>query len=242
LELSFYINEDILYNIENYDSPDITEHNKILLSFYECLKIIWESEMKEISINDDINGNYQIIENFLEQHIFGQELNEYSLEMNILLYSTEDLPFQDTKTHSIMKTILNIIILFIKTSKNKEDILYWIKELKNYLIYLIIIAHNINPQDTSILTNEFIQSFQENISSVFIIAINFINNEIKDEEENNKDNKNNEKKVITDEYAKLFRVIFIMYILIIEKIIIEKEKEKNNSGGFWYGLTTALGP
>ena len=111
MELSFYINEDILYNIENYDSPDITVHNKILLSFYECLKIIWESEMKEISINDDINGNYQIIENFLEQHIFGQELNEYSLEMNILLYSTEDLPFQDTKTHSIMKTILNIIIL-----------------------------------------------------------------------------------------------------------------------------------
>ena len=237
-DFSFFNNEEVLNNIEYYNSHDITEHNKILLSFYECLKTIWDSEMKEININDDINGNYQIIENFLDLHIFGQKLNEYSLEMNILLYSTEDLPFQDTKTHSIMKTILNIIILFIKTSQNKEDTLYWIKELKNYLIYLIIIAHNINPQDTSILTNEFIDSFQENISSVFIIAINFINNELKNVDE---DNKNNENKIITDEYAKLFRVIFIMYILIIEKIIIEKENEKNNGGGFWYGLTTALG-
>ena len=237
-EFSFVMNEEVLYNIENNNSPDLIEHNKILLSFYECLKIMWDSEISEININDDINSSYQTIETFLETNIFGPKINEYSLEMNILLYSTEDLPFQDTKTHSVMKTILNIIILFIKTNKNKEDIIYWIKELKKYLIYLIIIAHNINPQDTSILTNEFIESFQENISSIFIISLNFINNELKNAEENNN---NNENKEVIEEYAKLFRFLFLTYILIIEKIIIEKEKEKNSGGGFWYGLTTALG-
>ena len=75
-----------------------------MLSFYECLKIIWDAETSEINIDDDLNSNYQSIDNFLETQIFGQKVNEYSLEMNILLYSTEDLPFQDTKTHNIMKT------------------------------------------------------------------------------------------------------------------------------------------
>jgi hypothetical protein len=238
-EIHFVINEEVLYNIENNFSPDIEKHNKILLSFYECLKIIWDAETSEINIDDDLNSNYQSIDNFLETQIFGQKVNEYSLEMNILLYSTEDLPFQDTKTHNIMKTILNIIILFIKTSQNKEDTIYWIKELKKYLIYLLIISHNINPQDTSILTNEFIEGIQESISFVFIVALNFLNNELKAGEENN--NNNNIKNEVTEQYAKLFRLLFISYMLIIEKIIIEKEKEKNNNGGFWYGLTTALG-
>ena len=234
IEFSFLINEEVLYNIENKNSPDLVNHNKILLSFYECFKNIWNSEISEININDDINANYSIIENFLDTYIFGQKINEYSLEMNILLYSTEDLPFQDSKTHSIMKTILNIIILFIKSNKNEDDIIYWIKELKNYLIYLIIIAHNINPQDTSILTNEFIESLQVNISSIFVISFNFINNELNAEGNNN----NN---IVVEEYTKLFRFLFICYILIIERITIEKEKEKNNNGGFWYGLTSALG-
>ena len=237
IEISFVINEEVLYNIENNNSLELVNHNKILLSFYECFKIIWDAEINEININDDINANYQVIDNFLDTYIFGQKLNEYSLEMNILLYSTEDLPFQDIKTHNIMKTILNIIILFIKNNKNEEDIIYWIKELKNYLLYLLIISHNINPQDTSILTNEFIESLQENISSIFIISVNFINNEIKNLENNNNSNEN---KIIL-EYNKLFRFLFICYMLIIERIIIEKEKLKNNNGGFWYGLTTALG-
>ena len=237
IEFNFVMNEEVLYNIENNNSPELVNHNKILLSFYECFKIMWDSEVSEIKINDDINSNYSIIENFLDTYIFGQKINEYSLEMNILLYSTEDLPFQDIKTHSIMKTILNIIILFIKTNKNKEDIIYWIKELKNYLLYLIIIAHNINPQDTSILTTEFIDSFQDNISSIFIISFNFINNELKNGDNNN----NNNNDIVVQEYAKLFRILFICYILIIERIIIEKEKQKNNNGGFWNGLTSALG-
>ena len=237
-EINFVINEEVLYNIENNFSPDIEKHNQILKSFYECLKIIWDAETSEINIDDDLNSNYQSIDNFLETQIFGQKINEYSLEMNILLYSTEDLPFQDTKTNNIMKTILNIIILFIKTSQNKDDTIYWIKELKKYLIYLLIISHNINPQDTSILTNEFIEGIQENISFVFVVTLNFLNNELKASEENNNDNIKNE---VTEQYAKLFRLLFISYMLIIEKIIIEKEKEKNNNGGFWYGLTTALG-
>ena len=237
-EINFVINEEVLYNIENNFSPEIEKHNKILLSFYECLKIIWDAETSEINIDDDLNSSYQSIDNFLESQIFGQKINEYSLEMNILLYSTEDLPFQDTKTHNIMKTILNIIILFIKTSQNKDDTIYWIKELKKYIIYLLIISHNINPQDTSILTSEFIEGIQENISFVFIVTLNFLNNELKAGEENNNNNAKNE---VTEQYAKLFRLLFISYMLIIEKIIIEKEKEKNNNGGFWYGLTTALG-
>ena len=236
VEFSFVINEEVLYNLENNTSPEIMNHNMILLSFYECFKIIWDSEVSEININDDINSSYQSIETFLDTHIFGQKINEYSLEMNILLYSTEDLPFQNIKTHNIMKTILNIIILFIKINKKKEDIIYWIKELKTYLIYLIIITHNINPQDTSILTKEFIENMQYSISSVFVISVNFINNELKNGENNN----NNENEV-NGEYAKLFRFIFICYILIIEKIIIEKENQKNSNGGFWSGLTSALG-
>ena len=236
IEFSFVMNEEVLYNIENNNSPETIEHNKILLCSYECFKSIWENDIEDINIDDDINSSYQSIETFLDNYLFGKQLNDYSLEMNILLYSTEDLPFQDTKTHNIMKTILNIIILFIKTNKNKEDIAYWVKELKNYLIYLLIISHNINPQDTSILTNEFIESIQENISSVFIISINFINNELKNSEENN--NNNNE---AVKECAKLFRFLIICYILIIERIIQEKEREKNNNGGFWYGLTAALG-
>ena len=237
IEFCFVLNDEVLYNIENSYSPEIINHNKILLYFYECLKIMWDQETNEINIDDDINSNYHSIDSFLETKIFAQNLNEYSLEMNILLYSTEDLPFQDTKTHSIMKTILNIIILFIKGNKNKEDEIYWIKELKRYLIYLLIISHNINPQDTSIITDEFIERMQENICSVFIISLNFINNELKKGEEEN----NNNKTEVIEEYAKLFRILFISYILIIEKIIIEKEKEKNNNGGFWYGIITALG-
>ena len=236
IEFSFTINEEVLYNIENNNSPELINHNAILLSFYESFKIIWDSEVSEININDDINSSYQTIETFLDTYIFGQKINEYSLEMNILLYSTEDLPFQDTKTHNVMKTILNIIILFIKINKKKEDIIYWIKELKKYLIYLIIVSHNINPQDTSIITDEFIESMQDNISSVFVISINFINNELK-----NTENNNNNDNAVTEEYAKLFRFLFICYMLIIEKIIIEKENKKNGNGGFWNGLTSALG-
>ena len=239
IEFSFTINEEVLYNIENNNSPELINHNAILLSFYESFKIIWDSEVSEININDDINSSYQTIETFLDTYIFGQKINEYSLEMNILLYSTEDLPFQDTKTHNIMKTILNIIILFIKINKKKEDIIYWIKELKKYLIYLIIVSHNINPQDTSIITDEFIESMQDNISSVFVISINFINNELKNTENNN--NNNNNDNAVTEEYEKLFRFLFICYMLIIEKIIIEKENKKNGNGGFWNGLTSALG-
>ena len=236
IEFSFTINEEVLYNIENNNSPELINHNAILLSFYESFKIIWDSEVSEININDDINSSYQTIETFLDIYIFGQKINEYSLEMNILLYSTEDLPFQDTKTHNVMKTILNIIILFIKINKKKEDIIYWIKELKKYLIYLIIVSHNINPQDTSIITDEFIESMQDNISAVFVISINFINNELK-----NTENNNNNDNAVTEEYAKLFRFLFICYMLIIEKIIIEKENKKNGNGGFWNGLTSALG-
>ena len=236
VEFSFTINEEVLYNIENNNSPELINHNAILLSFYESFKIIWDSEVSEININDDINSSYQTIETFLDIYIFGQKINEYSLEMNILLYSTEDLPFQDTKTHNIMKTILNIIILFIKINKKKEDIIYWIKELKKYLIYLIIVSHNINPQDTSIITDEFIESMQDNISAVFVISINFINNELK-----NTENNNNNDNAVTEEYEKLFRFLFICYMLIIEKIIIEKENKKNGNGGFWNGLTSALG-
>ncbi len=236
VEFSFTINEEVLYNIENNNSPELINHNAILLSFYESFKIIWDSEVSEIIINDDINSSYQTIETFLDTYIFGQKINEYSLEMNILLYSTEDLPFQDTKKQNIMKTILNIIILFIKINKKKEDIIYWIKELKKYLIYLIIVSHNINPQDTSIITDEFIESMQDNISSVFVISINFINNELK-----NTENNNNNDNAVTEEYAKLFRFLFICYMLIIEKIIIEKENKKNGNGGFWNGLTSALG-
>ena len=235
VEFSFVINEEVLYNIENNNSSKFVEHNKILLCFYECFKSIWEKDVKDINIDDDIKTNYQSIEYFIDTNLFGKQLNDYSLEMNILLYSTEDLPFQNTKTHNIMKTILNIIILFIKNNKSKDDIAYWVKELKNYLIYLLIISHNINPQDTSILTSEFIESIQENISSVFIISINFLNNELKNAEGNNNNN------IAIEECAKLFRFLFICYILIIEKIILEKEKEKNNNGGFWYGLTAALG-
>jgi hypothetical protein len=190
VEFSFVINEEVLYNLENNNSPEIMNHNMILFSFYECFKIIWDSEVSEININDDINSSYQSIETFLDTHIFGQKINEYSLEMNILLYSTEDLPFQNIKTHNIMKTILNIIILFIKINKKKEDIIFWIKELKKYLIYLIIITHNINPQDTSILTKEFIENIQDSISSVFVISVNFINNELKNGENNNNNNEN----------------------------------------------------
>ena len=126
IEISFVLNEEVLYNIENTNSLELINHNKILLSFYECFKIIWDAEINEININDDINANYQVIENFLDTYIFGQKINEYSLEVNILLYSTEDLPFQDCKTHNIMKTILDIIILFIKNNKNEEDIIYLI--------------------------------------------------------------------------------------------------------------------
>ena len=230
---SFVINEEVLYNIETNTSPNIQKNNKILLSFFQNFKIIWDLETKDIKVEDNIPG----IEDFLNTIIFGQRLNEFSLEMNLLLYSTEDLPLQDIKTNSIMESILNIIIMFIKTSKTKEDIINWINELKKFLIYLIIISHNINPEDKSILTKEFIEGIKDKVSSVFILASNFIRNEIKNLEENNNDNM----KLILDEYKKLFRFLFISYILIIERYLIEKEKKQNNNGGFLRTLTSALG-
>ena len=215
-ELSFAIDEEVLYNIENITSPQIENSKRILLFFYQGLKTIWDLETKDIIIEDDING----IENFLDTIIFGQNENEFSLEMNLLLYSTEDLPLQDIKINSIMESILNIIIMFIKTRKSKEDIIYWIIELKKFLIYLLIISHNIHPQNTSILTKDFVEKIKDKISSVFIISLNFIRNEIKNLEENN----NGENKPILEEYNKLFKLLIISYILIIERILIEKEK------------------
>ena len=62
------MNEEVLYKIENNNSSDLIEHNKIILSFYECLKIIWVSEISEININDDINSNYRV--NYMNIHFF----------------------------------------------------------------------------------------------------------------------------------------------------------------------------
>ena len=231
-ELSFAIDEEVLYNIENITSPQIENSKKILLFFYQGLKTIWDLETKDIIIEDDING----IENFLDTIIFGQNENEFSLEMNLLLYSTEDLPLQDIKINSIMESILNIIIMFIKTRKSKEDIIYWIIELKKFLIYLLIISHNIHPQNTSILTKDFVEKIKDKISSVFIISLNFIRNEIKNLEESN----NGENKPILEEYNKLFKLLIISYILIIERILIEKEKNKNKSSGIFSSIISAI--
>ena len=233
LELSFAINEEVLYNIENNTSALAENGQNILLLFYQNLKTIWDSQTKDINIEDNLNG----IEKFLDNQIFGQNGIEFSLETNLLLYSTEDLPLQDIKSNSIIESILNLIIMFIKTRKTKDDVIYWIIELKKFLIYLLIISHNIHPQDISILTKDFIKGIKEKISSVFIISLNFIRNESKNLEENNiADNK-----PILEEYTKLFRLLIISYILIIERILIEKEKNKNKSGGIFRTLTSALG-
>ena len=71
---------------------------------------------------------------------------------------------------------------------------------------------------------------------MFLISLNFIRNEIKNLEENN----NEENQSILEEYTKLFHLLFISYILIIEKILIEKEKSKNTNGGFFASLTSAF--
>ena len=231
-ELSFAINEEVLYNIENNISPIVENSKRILLFFYQSLKTIWDLETKDILIEDNVNG----IQQFLDEKIFGQNNIEFSLEMNLLLYTTDDLPLQDIKVNSIMESILNIIIMFIKTRKTKEDIIHWIIELKKFLIYLLIIAHNIHPQDTSILTKEFIEGIKNKISAVFIISLNFIQNETKNLEENS--NENN--KPILEEYTKLFRLLIISYILIIERILIEKQKNQNATGGIFRTLTSAL--
>jgi hypothetical protein len=135
-----------------------------------------------------------------------------------------------------MESILNIIIMFIKTRKSKEDIIYWIIELKKFLIYLLIISHNIHPQNTSILTKDFVEKIKDKISSVFIISLNFIRNEIKNLEESN----NGENKPILEEYNKLFKLLIISYILIIERILIEKEKNKNKSSGIFSSIISAI--
>ena len=231
-ELSFVINEEVLYNIESSSSPEVENGKRILLSFYQSLKTIWETETKNIIVEDNVNG----IENFLNNTIFGRNSSDFSLEMNLLLYSTEDLPLQDIKINTIMECNLNILIMFIKTSKKEEDIIFWITELKKYLIYLLIISHNIHPQDTSILTKDFVEKIKDKVSTVIILSLNFIQNEIKNLEENN----NEDNKLILEEYKKLFRLLFISYILIIERILIEKEKNKNTNGGFFASLTSAL--
>ena len=233
LELSFAINEEVLYNIENNSSALGENGQNILLLFYQNLKTIWDVKTKDIIIEDNVNG----YEKFLNNEIFGQSGTEFSLETNLLLYSTEDLPLQDIKSNSIMESILNLIIMFIKIKKAKEDVIFWIIELKKFLIYLLIISHNIRPQDNSILTKDFIKGIKEKISSVFIISLNFIRNEMKNLEENNiSDNK-----PILEEYTKLFRLLIISYILIIERILIEKEKNKTTNGGILRTLTSALG-
>ena len=231
-EISFVINEEVLYNIENSSSPEAENGKRILLFFYQSLKTIWELETNDINIEDNVND----IEKFLFNKIFGNNNNDFSLEMNLLLYSTEDLPLQDIKINTIMECTLNIIIMFIKTRKKKEDIIYWILELKKFLIYILIISHNIHPQDTSILTKDFVEKIKDKVSTVFLLSLNFIRNEIKNLEENN----NEEHQSILEEYTKLFHILFISYMLIIEKILIEKEKNKNTNGGFFASLTSAF--
>ena len=229
-ELSFVINEEVLYNVENNSSNEAENGKRILLSFYESLKTVWISETKDICIEDDVSK----LEKFLDNEVFGNSGKDFSLEMNLLLYSTEDLPLQDIKSNSIIECILNIIIMFIKTRKIKEDIIYWIIELKKFLIYILIISHNIHPQDTSILTKDFVEKIKNKVSTVFIISLNFIKNELKNLEENN----NEENELIFKEYNNLYHFLFISYILIIERILIEKEKNKNKNSGFFATLTS----
>ena len=147
---------------------------KFFNEFYSRIKYIWKMEklFKDHNIKEIIKENkYDYILNNVI--LVKEKKNIYQKELEFLFF--QELKEDEENVISPMKIIiLNLMsILFMaNNSKNEEDMLYWLKEFKSFIKFIIISSSNL----TKINQVEIYNNLQQKCLTILTLGLCFMKN------------------------------------------------------------------
>jgi hypothetical protein len=215
------------YNeINNISMIDIWSDRELLINVYDNYKNIWhEGIFKADKKSSTLSDETKFIENLINRLIFDAKPNFFIEDLKLLLFSSsnDNISFENARSHNIMKAILNIIIIIIRLSENKDDVFYWVKELEKFTLFVISAVENAKIDNT--VSEAFLTYAQEAACQTIILVINFLIDEV------NSPRRREFSDELIDCFKSTLRFIFIYICLILERIscLIEANDSKNNN-------------
>ena len=207
---------------------NLWEDKSLLINIYNCYKEFWSDSLFSVDKDSLLLDEIKSISILINNKIFNESPNTYAAEMKILLFSNESkYQFDDIRHNNILKSILNILIILLRLSDNKDDISNWIRELEKFMLFLVIASQglSIDTSNRKIKVNEeFLLDAQENVLTAFVATNNFLL------EEMNSPRRKEFNNDVLNEFIYCIRTLFITYTVVVEKILLEIENEKSKDG------------
>ena len=207
---------------------NLWEDKSLLINIYNCYKDFWSDTLFSIDKDSLLLDEIKSISILINSKVFNENPNVYAAEMKILLFSNEsNYKSDDIKNNNILKSILNILMILLRLSDNKDDISNWIRELEKFILFLVIASQglSIDTSNRKIKVNEeFLLNSQENVLTAFITINNFLLEELNSPRRKEFNND------VLNEFIYCIRTLFITYTVVVEKILKEIENEKSKDG------------
>ena len=207
--------------------------DKILLNnIYDIYKDFWNDSIYNEKISNSLNlDDLKIIISLVNKKLFDFNENEYANEMNILLYNKTYLNTNFNKIFSnepitILRCLLNIIMINIRLSDNKDDVTYWVIELEKFILFIIMANQSLVPTNNFYfkINDKFLIKSQNDVLNAIILTNNFLLEEINSPRRKTINND------ITNEFKSCLKNLFITFTLISEKILNDMKEKENQKG------------
>jgi len=213
---------------------DIWIDKELCFNLYDCFKGIWQESIfkPEKKSSSVLTDELKYIENITNKMIFENKPNFFIEDLKILLFSssTDNISFEQGRTNNILRAILNFIIIIIRLSENKNEVLNWVRELEKFTFFIISASENAKIAENIQLGKSFLQYAQEEISQALAIVFNFLIEEL------NSPRRGKFSTDLKEIFVNTLRFIFIYFTQIVDRVnvLIQSNSSENSSTIFSY--------
>lgn len=214
---------------------DIWIDRELLIKLYETYQPIWHENVFKLEkkSSSTLSDEFKFIDSLVNKLIFENKPNFFIEDLKVLLTNSSSLEVSNisnmnsehSRNNTIMRAILNIIIIIIRLSENKNEVFYWVKELEKFTLFIIAATENAKIEITSNINEQVLTNAQEATSSSIILVFNFLIDEL------NSPRRREFSDELIDVFKSTLRFLFIYLTYVLEKlhVLIDNDPKKRTS-------------
>jgi hypothetical protein len=214
---------------------DIWIDRELLIKLYESFQPIWHENVFKLEkkSSSTLSDEFKFIDSLVNKLIFENKPNFFIEDLKVLLTNSSSLEVSNisnmnsehSRNNTIMRAILNIIIIIIRLSENKNEVFYWVKELEKFTLFIIAATENAKIDLNLNINEQTLTYAQEATSSSLILVFNFLIDEL------NSPRRREFSDELIDVFKSTLRFLFIYLTYVLEKlhVLIENDPKKRTS-------------